>query len=154
MQAERTPTAVALTCAGATLTYSELNARANRLARRLRAEGVGPEVLVGLCAGRSTAMVVGLLAVLKAGGAYVPLDPAYPAERLAFMLGDARATVILTQADLLDGLPTVPRRSSASIVTGTRSKGNPTATCLAARGFRISPMSSIPRARPAGRKVP
>ena len=91
MQAERTPTAIALTCAGETLTYSQLNARANRLAHRLRAQGVGPEVLVGLCAGRSTAMVVGLLAVLKAGGAYVPLDPAYPAERLAFMLGDARA---------------------------------------------------------------
>ena len=112
MQAERTPTAVALTCAGASLTYSELNSRANRLAHRLRAEGVGPEVLVGLCAGRSTAMVVGLLAVLKAGGAYVPLDPAYPAERLAFMLGDARATVVLTQADLLDRIPT----SSASII--------------------------------------
>ena len=112
MQAERTPAAVALTCAGETLTYSELNARANRLAHRLRAEGVGPEVLVGLCAGRSAAMVVGLLAVLKAGGAYVPLDPAYPAERLAFMLGDARAAVLLTQADLLARLPA----SSASII--------------------------------------
>ena len=66
-QAERTPEAVALSCAGESLTYVELNARANRLARRLRALGVGPEVLVGLCVCRSTAMVVGLLAVLKAG---------------------------------------------------------------------------------------
>ena len=74
--------------------------------------GVGPEVLVGLCVGRSAAMVVGLLAVLKAGGAYVPLDPAYPAERLAFMLDDARPTVLLTQADLLERLPA----TSASVI--------------------------------------
>ena len=105
MQAERTPEAVALTCAGESLTYAELNARANRLARRLRALGVGPEVLVGLCAGRSAEMVVGLLAVLKAGGAYVPLDPAYPADRLAFMLDDARASVLLTEEQLRDDLP-------------------------------------------------
>ena len=105
MQAERTPEAVALTCAAESLTYSELNARANRLARRLRAMGVGPEVLVGLCVGRSADMVVGLLAVLKAGGAYVPLDPAYPAERLAFMLDDARASVLLTEEKLRGDLP-------------------------------------------------
>jgi amino acid adenylation domain-containing protein len=104
-QAERTPDAIALTCAGESHTYSELNAQANRLARRLRALGVGPEVLVGLCVGRSAAMVVGLLAVLKAGGAYVPLDPAYPAERLAFMLEDAHASVILTEQRLRDDLP-------------------------------------------------
>ena len=90
--------------AGRSLT-AELNARANRLARRLRGMGVGPEVLVGLCTGRSPAMVVGLLAVLKAGGAYVPLDPAYPAERLAFMLDDARVSVLLTEERLLDDLP-------------------------------------------------
>ena len=105
MQAERAPEAVALTCAGESLTYSEINARANRLARRLRAMGVGPEVLVGLCVGRSADMVVGLLAVLKAGGAYVPLDPAYPAERLAFMLDDARASVLLTEEKLRGDLP-------------------------------------------------
>src|SRR5271157_4420139 len=93
MQVERAPEAVALTCAGESLTYAELNDRANRVARRLRALGVGPEVLVGLCFGRSADMVVGLLAVLKAGGAYVPLDPAYPAQRLSFMLEDARASV-------------------------------------------------------------
>ena len=88
-QAERTPEGIALRCSGVSLSYEELNARANRLARHLRGLGVGPEVLVGL-ARRSAAMVAGLLAVLKAGGAYVPLDPAYPAERLAFMLDDAR----------------------------------------------------------------
>ena len=82
-----------------------LNARANRLARRLRILGVGPEVLVGLCTGRSTAMVVGLLAVLKAGGAYVPVDPAYPPDRIAFMLDDAQVSVLVTEQRLLDDLP-------------------------------------------------
>jgi amino acid adenylation domain-containing protein len=108
MQGQRRPAAVAVRAAGESLTYSELNARANRLARRLRALGVGPEVLVGVCASRSTAMVVGLLAILKAGGAYVPLDPNYPADRLAFMLGDARVSVVLTQENLLERLPDAP----------------------------------------------
>ncbi len=112
MQAERMPDAIALSCADGTLTYAELNARANRLARHLRRLGVGPEVLVGLCAGRSSGMVVGLLAVLKAGGAYVPLDPSYPAERLAFMLGDACPAVLLTEEKQLNRLPA----SSATIV--------------------------------------
>jgi amino acid adenylation domain-containing protein len=102
-QAERAPHAVAVSCAGESLSYSELNARANRLARRLRDLGVGPEVLVGLCAGRSSAMVVGLLAVLKAGGAYVPLDPAYPPDRLAFMIDDARVAALITE-HRLDGI--------------------------------------------------
>ena len=104
-QAERRPEAVAVVSSGESLTYAELNARANRLARRLRAMGVGPEVLVGLCAGRSARTVVGLLAILKAGGAYVPLDPAYPAERIAFMLQDAQVSVLLTEERLRDQLP-------------------------------------------------
>ena len=89
-QVARTPEAVAVVFEDEQLTYGELNARANRLAHHLRGCGVGPEVLVGLCLERSPEMVVGLLGILKAGGAYVPLDPAYPQERLAFMLEDAR----------------------------------------------------------------
>jgi amino acid adenylation domain-containing protein len=104
-QAERTPEAVALVSSAESLTYAELNERANILAHRLRAAGVGPEILVGLCAGRSAATVVGLLAILKAGGAYVPLDPAYPSERIAFMLEDAQVSVLLTEKRLADRLP-------------------------------------------------
>ncbi|MBV9927462.1 MAG: amino acid adenylation domain-containing protein [Acidobacteria bacterium] len=99
-QVASTPDAVALVYEGEELTYSELDARANRLARHLRALGVGPEILVGVCAERSLEMVVGLLGILKAGGAYVPLDPNYPAERLAFMLEEARVSVLLTQQHL------------------------------------------------------
>ena len=87
------------------LSYAELNARANRLAHHLRTLGVGPDVLVGLCMQRSPAMVVALLAILKAGGAYVPLDPQYPRERLAFMLGDTAAPVVLTEQALRAQLP-------------------------------------------------
>ncbi|HLN05502.1 MAG TPA: amino acid adenylation domain-containing protein, partial [Acidimicrobiales bacterium] len=104
-RAARAPETVALTRSGESLTYGELNARANRLARRLRALGVGPEVLVGICITRSLDLVAALLAVLKAGGAYVPLDPAYPPDRLAFMLKDASVPVLLTQSDLLGHLP-------------------------------------------------
>jgi len=104
-QAARTPNAVAVEYEGAALTYAELNARANRLAHHLRTFGVGADVLVGVCVERSLELVVALLAILKAGGAYVPLDPGYPAERLAFMLGDTQAPVVLTQAMLRDRLP-------------------------------------------------
>jgi len=96
---------VALVCEDEYLTYCELNCRANRVAHHLRALGVGPEVLVGLCIERSLDMVVGLLGILKAGGAYVPLDPGYPQERLAFILEDARVPVVLTQERLIAGLP-------------------------------------------------
>ena len=80
-----------------TLTYRELHERANRLAHALRRRGVGPEVTVGLCVHRSVQMVVGALAILKSGGTYVPLDPLYPDERLAFMLADAGARVLVTE---------------------------------------------------------
>ncbi|MRG98513.1 amino acid adenylation domain-containing protein, partial [Polyangium spumosum] len=103
-QAARTPDAVALVFAEQQLTYRELDQRSNQLAHYLRALGVGPEVLVGLCVERSPEMVVGLLGILKAGGAYVPLDPGYPRERLAYMLTDARPAVLLTQERLHDRL--------------------------------------------------
>ena len=99
------PAATAVEFEDSRLTYGELDARANRLARHLWRLGVGPEVLVGLALERSLDMVVGVLAVLKAGGAYVPIDPEYPKERLTHMLADARVPVLLTQGSLLERLP-------------------------------------------------
>ena len=84
----------------AQLSYARAEPRSNQLAHHLRGLGVGPEVVVGLCVERSLEMVVGLLGILKAGGAYLPLDPSYPAERLAYMLADARVPVLVTQARL------------------------------------------------------
>jgi len=102
---KRTPVAVAVVYEGQSLTYAELNGRANQLARYLREKGVGPDQLVGICMERSLEMVVGVLGVLKAGGAYVPLDPNYPTERLAYMLSDAAPTVLLTQERLRERVP-------------------------------------------------
>ena len=104
-QVGQTPYAIALVCDDQQLTYRELNAQANQLARYLQRFGVGPDVLVALCLDRSVDMVVGILAILKAGGAYVPLDPSYPQERLAFMLQDAQVAVLVTHAQLLSRLP-------------------------------------------------
>ena len=96
-QAARTPDSPAVYFGNQMVTYRELSARANRLARRLSKLGVGPETLVGVCLDRSLEMLISLLATLKAGGAYVPLDPGYPAERLAFMVQDSEAAVVITQ---------------------------------------------------------
>ncbi|HEX8904783.1 MAG TPA: amino acid adenylation domain-containing protein, partial [Longimicrobiaceae bacterium] len=104
-QAARTPGDVAIVFGDESLTYAELDRRANRLAHHLRGLGVGPDVKVGVCVERSPEMVVGVLGVLKAGGAYVPLDLGYPAERLAFMAADAEVRVLLTQERLLGQLP-------------------------------------------------
>ncbi|HEX2080603.1 MAG TPA: non-ribosomal peptide synthase/polyketide synthase [Longimicrobium sp.] len=101
-QAARTPDSTAVVSATGSLTYAELNARANRLAHHLRALGVGPDVRVGLCVERSPAMVVGVLGVLKAGGVFVPLDPGYPVERLEYMLADSAPAAVLAQKDVLD----------------------------------------------------
>ncbi|WP_038214517.1 AMP-binding protein, partial [Xenorhabdus bovienii] len=96
-QVEKTPDAVAVRFGEQSLSYAELNRRANRLARFLRDDlHVGPDTLVGVCVERSIEMVVALLAVLKAGGAYVPLDPHYPAERLDYMLHDAAPRALLS----------------------------------------------------------
>jgi amino acid adenylation domain-containing protein len=103
-QVERLPDAIALVFEDEMLTYRELNNRANRLAYRLRELGVGAEIIVGIFAERSVEMIVALLATMKAGGAYLPLDPNYPIERLAFMLGEARPSVLLAQQDLVPKL--------------------------------------------------
>lgn len=99
-QVERSPDAVAVVCEGESLSYAELNRRANRLAHELRGRGVRAGDIVGLHAERSIATVVGILGILKAGGAYLPLDPAYPQERIAFMLEDAGATVVVTKEEV------------------------------------------------------
>ncbi|MFP2907916.1 non-ribosomal peptide synthetase, partial [Pyxidicoccus sp. 3LFB2] len=106
-QAAATPDSVAVLAGDAALTYRELDQRANRLAHHLRRLGVGPEVRVGLCVERSLELVVAVLGILKAGGAYVPLDPAYPRQRLAFMLEDAKPRVVVGHRRLLDSLPPV-----------------------------------------------
>jgi amino acid adenylation domain-containing protein len=107
LQAQQTPAAVALAFNGQYLTYQALNNRANQLAHHLRRLGLKPDTPVGLCLERSIEMVVALLGVLKAGGAYLPLDPIYPPDRLAFMIRDSQAPILLTQRHLADrlGLP-------------------------------------------------
>jgi non-ribosomal peptide synthetase component F len=99
------PDAVAVVGEDYSLTYGELNRRANRLAARLRSLGVGPDQLVAVCLERSPELVVALLAVLKAGGAYVPLDPMFPADRLTYMVENAQAKVCITQQSVIDRLP-------------------------------------------------
>lgn len=103
-QVELVPEKIAVACGGITLTYRELDQRANRLARRLMKSGVQPGVLVGVCVDRSVDMVVAVLGVLKAGGAYVPLDPAYPADRIQYVLDDAQAQVLITENLLVRAL--------------------------------------------------
>jgi amino acid adenylation domain-containing protein len=111
-QVEQTPFAPALITEQATLSYAELNRRANHLRDHLRSLGVGPETIVGVCLPRSAQMVVALLGILKAGGAYLPLDPAYPSQRLAFMVSDSKMRVLVTQmgfweAPLAEGVQVV-----------------------------------------------
>lgn len=104
-QVARTPDRTAVVCGSESLTYRELDERANRLAHHLRDQGVGPDVLVALCLERSAEMIVALLAVLKAGGAYLPLDPEYPAERLRFQVSDARAGHLISTTRLAGRVP-------------------------------------------------
>ncbi|MEV5898327.1 non-ribosomal peptide synthetase, partial [Nonomuraea fuscirosea] len=109
-QAARTPDAVAFVSGGVTVTYAELDTRANRLARRLIRQGAGPESVIGICLERGIDLVVAALGVLKAGAAYLPVDPAYPAERIAYALADAGAAYVISEDALGDRLPDdVPR---------------------------------------------
>jgi non-ribosomal peptide synthetase component F len=130
-QAARTPAHAAVAFEGQKLTYQELDQRANQLAHRLRSLGAGPDVLVGLFVDRSLDMVVGMLGILKSGAAYVPIDASYPQERIAFMLADADASLLVTQTGLLP-------RPFAWI----RSIG------LTLRGERESTSPAVPRASP------
>ncbi|MCF7695813.1 non-ribosomal peptide synthase/polyketide synthase [Mycetohabitans sp. B2] len=104
-QVERTPQAVAVVLGAQSITYAQLERRANQLAWHLRTLGVGPDAVVGLCVERSIEMVVGVLGILKAGGAYLPLDPSYPRERLASLMQQARVPVLVTQSRLQPALP-------------------------------------------------
>ncbi len=138
-QVERTPDAVAVIFEEKSLTYSELNRKANQLAHFLQQQGVRPEVPVGIYVERSLEMVVGLLAILKTGGAYVPLDLTYPIERLAFMLADTQAPVLCTQQQFITKLPKFKGHVVCLDTDGERiareSEGNPvssvTGNCLA-----------------------
>ncbi|MBA2675656.1 non-ribosomal peptide synthetase, partial [Ramlibacter sp.] len=117
-QARSSPDAVALVHEGGQLTYAQLDARSNQLAHALCALGVGPELLVGICAERGPEMVLAVLAVLKAGGAYVPLDPAYPKDRLDYMLADAAPAILLTTSairpELVEGRPSAGASTSSA----------------------------------------
>ena len=115
-QARRTPDAPAVILDDRRLSYGELNRRANQLARHLGALGVGADVLVGVCMDRSIDLLVALLGILKAGGTFVPLDPEYPGERLAFMLEDTRAPVILTEQRFRDHLPASCREAERHVL--------------------------------------
>jgi amino acid adenylation domain-containing protein len=118
-QAARAPDAVALVHGGERLSYGELDQRANKLAHHLQAQGVGPDVVVGLCVERSPAMIVGLLGILKAGGAYLPLDPDYPPERLAYMMADARVPVLVTMSGQDDELRSAVRSGTRGCMCWT-----------------------------------
>ncbi len=105
MQVENKPTQVAVVCKGEELTYTTLNTRANQLAHYLHDQGIMPENVVGLCVERSLDMIIGILGILKTGAAYMPIDPSYPSERIAYMLADSAAAVLLTHENLVKNLP-------------------------------------------------
>ncbi len=105
-QADRLPNATALVFGDQSMTYGELDKKANQLAHLLQSKGIKPELAVAICVERSLEMMIAILAVLKAGGAYVPIDPSYPQERIQFMLEDTDATILLTQEHLKDNIPT------------------------------------------------
>ncbi len=111
-QARRSPDRVAVECVGRTLTYAELNARSNQLARYLQRRGVGSQTLVALMVDRSPEMLVAILGILKAGGAYLPLDPMHPRDRSGFIVQDAGVSILVTESSLADAAP----QSSAELI--------------------------------------
>ncbi|EJL94065.1 amino acid adenylation enzyme/thioester reductase family protein [Herbaspirillum sp. CF444] len=113
---QKAPESIALVLEDEAITYDQLNRRANRLAHQLRAMGVGPDFLVGICLERSTDMIVAILAVLKAGGAYVPLDPAYPDSSLQFMVRDAALAIIVTTGPLTSKFGTGAETASLLLI--------------------------------------
>nr|WP_276604383.1 AMP-binding protein [Nannocystis pusilla] len=147
-QVDRTPDAVALVSDDETVTYQQLERRANRLAHHLRALGVGRGTLVGVVATRTSATFVAVLAILKAGGAYVPLDPSYPAQRLAFIVEDAALRWIVAEPDVAASLP--PHAAELSRPT---QRWPPTSGRSPTSARTTSPTSSTPRARPGDRRA-
>ena len=140
--AARQPGATAVVAGGRSLTYAELDARANGLAHRLQAAGVGPDVLVGVRIGRSLELAVALQAVLKAGGGCVPLDPAYPEERLVFMVEDSAVAAVLTEATVAGAgaSDVAPARGTRAdhvgyVIYTSGSTGEPKGVLLTHRGL-------------------
>ena len=152
-QASRSPDAPAVVFEERRLSYADLDARANQLAQHLRACGVKRDALVAVSLERSPELVIVLLAILKAGGAYLPLDPELPQERLAFMLDDSGAKVVITDSTVLDRLPPFPGRlvcidrDAAEIA-----REGPNAPALAP-SRTTSHTASTHQARPAGRRA-
>ncbi len=157
-QAAATPTAVAVACDGTALSYAELDTRSNKLANHLRAQGVGPDMLVGLCVERSETMVIGLLGILKAGGAYVPIDPMFPADRQQFMVEDAAISILVTEKDLgepmaRDGMTLVRLdQDAAAIAQAPETLAEPPALTPESRAYVIYTSGST--GRPKGVQIP
>jgi non-ribosomal peptide synthetase component F len=149
-QVDRTPEKPALACGDAILSYRELNSRANQLARYLQRRSVGPETLVGILMQRSAETVVAILAALKAGGAYFPLDPTYPAERLGFMVKDARPRAVVTKSTFLQLLPQPMLQTFAWIRKEMKSARKARRICSSRYPPRTLLMRSTPLVRPAG----
>ncbi len=155
--ARRRPEALAVSLGGRRLSYGELEARSNRLAHHLRSLGVGPDVVVGVCAERTLERVVGIVAVLKAGGAYASFDPAYPRERLAVAMEDAQVPVLLTESGLLDRVPAssaVVIRLDLDLVSLEGDESNPPAVEIAPDHLAYVIFTSGSTGRPKGVAVP
>ncbi|HXO30541.1 MAG TPA: amino acid adenylation domain-containing protein, partial [Thermoanaerobaculia bacterium] len=159
-QVRRSPDAVAVVAGGGelgegsdSLTYLALNARANRLARQLRQLGAGPETVVAVCAERSTALIVGLLAVLKAGAAYLPLDPDHPPDRLRFMRQDAGARLLLVQGGLLPRLGEEESAAGATVLLDGAAAPEPGPAPASALALALG-SASEPELGPAAADLP